>query len=163
MTFGPRLATGAPVVVPVAVADSFFQTILGSCWSVSALASTSSVLTPGVFGSAVPGTSPTVQEIAPREIEAPSPATRVNVVPSTGGTVTVPPSAGAAPKFLTRRKNGYVAPGLTQPRWGTKEVSGTGPLGASTTWAWLAVAPAVAARLGSVAVAGSVCRPTTSV
>src|SRR4051794_16912088 len=104
MTFGPRLATGAPVAVPVAVAERFFQTIFGSSPTVSALASTSSVRVPGLFGSAVPGTAPTFQVTVPPEIEAPS--ALANVLPSTGGMVTVPPSAGAGPKFLTRTKNG---------------------------------------------------------
>src|SRR3954468_2294182 len=153
MTLGPRLATGAPVVVPVAVADRFFQTIFGSCWTVSALASTSSVLTDGFFASAVPGTAPTFQVIVPPEIVAPS--AFVNVVPSTGGTVTVPPSTGAAPKFLTRTKKGYESPGLTQPTCETNEFSSTGPAGASTTAACAARGSLPAARLVSVALAGS--------
>src|SRR3954454_14465403 len=104
MTFGPRLGTGAPVVVPVAVAERFFQTIFGSCCSVSALASTSSVLTVGFFASAVPGTAPTVPVTGPPQIVAPPAVGKV--VPATGGTVIVPPSTGAGPKFLTRTKKG---------------------------------------------------------
>src|SRR3954454_9816959 len=161
MTFGPRLTTGAPVVVPVAVADRFFQTILGSCWTVSALASTSSVLTDGFFGSAVPGTGPTFQVTVPFDSVAPS--ALVKVVPSTGGTVTVPPSTGAAPKFLTRTKKGYESPGLTQPTCETNELSSTGPDGASTTAACAARGSAVAARLVSVALADSAWTPRTSV
>src|SRR3954465_9687264 len=153
MTFGPRLGTGAPVVVPVAVAERFFQTIFGSCCSVSALASTSSVLTAGFFASAVPGTAPTFQVTVPPEIVAPS--ALVKVVPSTGGTVTVPPSTGAGPKFLTRRKKGYESPGLTQPPGETNEFSRTGPAGASTTAACAARGSAIAARLVSAAPAGS--------
>src|SRR4051812_44175365 len=161
MTLGPRLATGAPVAVPVAVAERFFQTIFGSCWSVSALASTSSVLTEGFFGSAVPGIAPAFQVTVPLEIVAPS--ALVNVVPSTGGTGTLPPSTGAAPKLLTRTKNGYESRVLTEPRWKTKEFPSPGPAGASTTAAWAARGCAVAARLVSVAPAGSACRPRTSV
>src|SRR3954464_9224169 len=104
MTFGPRLGTGAPGVGAVGVAERFFQTIFGSCWSVSAFASTSSVRTDGFLGSAVPGTAPTLQALPPLEIVARS--ALVNVVPSTAGAVTVPPSTGAAPKFSTRTKNG---------------------------------------------------------
>src|SRR3954449_10712240 len=153
MTLGPRLATGAPVVVPVAVAERFFQTIFGSCWSASALASTSSVLTEGFFGSAVPGIAPAFQVTVPLEIVAPS--ALVNVVPSTGGTVTVPPSTGAAPKFLTRRKKGYEPPGLTQPTCETNEFSSPAPAGASTTAACAARGCTLAARVVSVAPAGS--------
>src|SRR3954454_17974416 len=153
MTLGPRLATGAPVAVPVAVAERVFQTIFGSCWSVSALASTSSVLIEGFFGSAVPGIAPAFQVTVPLEIVAPS--ALVNVVPSTGGTVTVPPSTGAAPKFLTRRKKGYESPGLTQPTCETNEFSSTAPAGASTTAAWAARGSLLAARLVSAALAGS--------
>src|SRR3954449_9260479 len=161
MTLGPRLATGAPVVVPVAVAERFFQTTFGSCWSVSALASTSSVLTESFFGSAVPGIAPAFQVTVPLEIVAAS--ALLNVVPSTGGTGTVPPSTGAAPKFLTRRKKGYESPGFTQPTCETNEFSSTGPAGASTTAACAARGCAVAARLVSVTPAGSACRPRTSV
>src|SRR3954468_8103707 len=95
MTFGPWLVD-APAVVEVAVVDRFFQTILGSASSVAALASTTTVFAAGLDGLAGPGTTPASQTSRPPSRRAPSPvATRVKDMPSAGGTVTVPPSAGA--------------------------------------------------------------------
>src|SRR3954469_1978842 len=95
MTFGAWLR-GVPAVVEVAVVDRFFQTILGSWSRVAALASTTIVLAAGLDGSVVPGIAPASQPTWPPSMRAPSPvATRAKVRPSTGGIVTVPPSAGA--------------------------------------------------------------------
>src|SRR3954447_12694462 len=116
MTFGPWLVD-VPAVVEVAEVDRFFQTILGSASSVAALASTTTVFAAGLDGSAVPGTTPASQTSRPPSMRAPSPvATRVKDRPSAGGTVTVPPSAGAGWWLRTLTVSGKVSPGLTQPR-----------------------------------------------
>src|SRR4051794_28352750 len=103
MTFGPWLVTGAGNAGPLAVVDRFFQTICASCATVSAFASTTRLFAPEA------GTWPTVQTSVPSgRIVPPSPVTmRVNVVPSTGGTVTVWPSIGAGRGLRTRSVNGY--------------------------------------------------------
>src|SRR4051794_4921572 len=107
MTFGPWVVTGAPDAGPVAVVEGFFQTICESGATVSGLASATRAGVDGWRGLAVPGTVPTSQTTWSPSTPPPEPvAMRVNVVPSTAGTVTWPPSAGAAPKLRTIRRKG---------------------------------------------------------
>src|SRR3954452_8057403 len=99
MTFGPWLRD-VPAVGEVAVVDRFFQTIFGSCSRVAAFASTTIVLSTGLAGAVGPGVAAASQTSRPPSMRAPSPvATRVKVIPSAGGIVTVPASAGAGWKL----------------------------------------------------------------